>query len=640
MAKQKSRKRKTVLVAVGHKKSVGPLSQIGRWERPDLLILLALGIITFGIYAQVIGHQFITLDDPTYIRENPMVNRGVTLAGLTWAFTTFYAANWHPLTWIAHMIDSQLFDMNAGAHLLVNAVIHVANTLLLFWLLFGTTRARWPSALVAALFALHPLHVESVAWAAERKDTLSTFFGLLSLIAYVRYAAAPSIRRYAWVAMTLALGLLAKPMLVTWPFVMLLLDYWPLRRLADATSKEYRRGASHRGAATGIASLVREKLPLFAIVAVSAVITFVAQSHGGAVRTFAAAPIALRLSIALVSYAKYLLLTFWPNDLAVYYPFAGIPTWQIIGAAFLLIGITVFCVSQPRKHSGYLMVGWLWFLGTLVPVIGIVQVGGQIMADRYFYIPSIGLFIALVFGLADIAKSWRVAPALSAGIAGGILLILATLTNAQIQRWRDSFTLFEHTLAVTPPNLRIEYNLGLAFAVSDRYDEAEAHFEKVLQIDPNFYNGLVAMGVTRAHQGRLPEAIEYFQAAIRSQPDTPKAHVQLAHALWTQNRDQDALEEMRRASQLAPKAADIRADFGLALGLVGRIPEAIEQLHEALRLNPNSAETHNNLGLALLASGKARESIPEFEVALRLKPALKGAADNLERAKAQLSSQK
>ncbi len=616
-----------------------PLSQVTRFGRADLLILLGLAVVTFGIYAQVIGHQFITLDDPTYIHENSMVNRGVTRAGLAWAFTTFYATNWHPLTWISHMIDCQLFGTNAGRHLLVNALIHVANTLLVFWFLLRTTHARWPSALVAALFALHPLHVESVAWASERKDTLSTFFGLLSLIAYVRYAKAPSIRRYALVAITLALGLLVKPMLVTWPFLMLLLDYWPLGRLEDPMVKEHRRGASHRKAATGIAWLVWEKLPLFALVAASAMITFVAQSHGGAVRTLAHAPIGFRLPKAVVSYAKYLLLTFWPNDLAVYYPFAGIPAWQIIGAAFLLIGITVFCVSQ-RRIRPYLMVGWLWFLGTLVPVIGIVQVGGQIMADRYFYIPSIGLFIALAFGLADIARSWRVTPALSGAIAGGVVLIFATLTNAQIQRWRDSFTLFEHTLAVTPPNLRIEHNLGVALGVSDRYDEAAAHFEKALQIDPNFYDGLVVMGVTRAHQGRLPEAIEYFQAAIHSQPDAPKARVQLAHALWTENRDEAALEEMDRASQLAPKDAAIRADFGLALALVGRIPEAIEQLNEALRLNPNSAEAHNNLGLALLASGKARESIAEFEAALRLKPELKGAADNLQRAQAQLGSQR
>src|SRR5213078_2018153 len=377
------------------------------------------------------------------------------------------------------------------------ALIHVANTLLVFWFLLRTTHARWSSALVAALFALHPLHVESVAWASERKDTLSAFFGLLSLIAYVRYAEARSIRWYAWVAITLALGLLAKPMLVTWPFVMLLLDYWPLRRF-DLTS--------HREVATKLWLLLREKMPLFALVAASAVVTSIAQSNGGAVRTFEEASLALRLSNALVSYAKYLLLAFWPNDLAVFYPFprAGIPGWQIIGAALLLIGITAFCVFE-RKIRPYLIVGWLWFLGTLVPVIGLVQIGGQTMADRYFYIPSIGLFIALVFGLADIVKSRRVAPSLCVGISAAALLILATLTNAQIQRWHDSFTLFEHTLAVTPPNLRIEHNLGVAFGASNRFDEAAAHFEKALQIDPNFYDGLVAMSVTRSHQGRMPE---------------------------------------------------------------------------------------------------------------------------------------
>jgi tetratricopeptide (TPR) repeat protein len=595
-----------------------------------LVILLGLAVMTFAIYAQVISHQFITLDDPTYIQENPMVNRGITGAGIAWAFTTFYATNWHPLTWISHMIDCQLFGTNAGRHLLVNALIHVANTLLVFWFLLRSTHARWPSALVAALFALHPLHVESVAWVSERKDTLSTFCGLLSLIAYVRYTEAPSKSRYVWTVVSLVLGLLAKPMLVTLPFVMLLLDYWPLRRFQR--SKVSSQWSVVRG-------LVIEKIPLFALAAASAMMTLIAQSRGGAVRTLAHDPVTLRLSNALVSYAKYLLLTFWPNDLAVYYPFAGIAAWQIIGAAFLLIGITALCFFE-RKSRPYAIVGWLWFLGTLVPVIGFVQVGGQVMADRYFYIPSIGLFIAIVFGLADIAGSWRVTPLLSAGIAAGILMILATLTNAQIQRWRNSFTLFEHTLAVTPPNLRIEHNLGLALGVSDRYDEAAAHFERALQIDPNFYDGLVVMGVTRAHQGRVPEAIEYFQAAIRSQPNTPKAHVQLAHALWTQNRDQEALEEMRRALQVAPKDADILADLGLALALAGRVPEAIDQLHEALRLNPNNAEAHGNLGLALLASGKARESIPEFETALRLKPELTGAADNLRRAQAQLGSER
>src|SRR5436190_2831460 len=451
MAKRTAQKRKAAnfTAANGRTPKAFEVSHVITFERHDFLILLGLAVVTFGIYAQVMGHQFITLDDDSYIKENPVVNRGVTLAGLAWAFTTFHQANWHPLTWIAHMIDSQLFGMKAGGHLLVNALIHTANTLLLFWFLLRTTHARWSSALVAALFALHPLHVESVAWASERKDTLSTFFGLLSLIAYTRYAEAPSIRRYAWTAVTLALGLLAKPMLVTWPFLMLLLDYWPLGRFAAVIPSEVeaatqppqaarpgfqsRRTTSKltpRGPSTSlgmtIKKLIIEKIPLFVLVAASAVVTSIAQSRAGAVRTFTEVPVALRLWNALVSYAKYLLRAFWPNDLAVFYPWpkGGIPAWQVIGAAVLLIGITAFCVFE-RKIRPYLIVGWLWFMGTLVPVIGLVQVGGQSIADRYFYIPSIGLFIAIVFGVANIAETRRVPPWLSAAIAAGILLVLA-----------------------------------------------------------------------------------------------------------------------------------------------------------------------------------------------------------------------
>jgi len=603
------------------------------FERPDLLILLGLAVVTFGIYAQVIGHHFITFDDIPYVEENPMVNRGVTLAGLAWAFTTFHAGNWHPLTWIAHMIDSQLFGMIAGGHLLVNALIHAANTLLVFWFLLRTTHARWSSALVAALFALHPMHVESVAWAAERKDTLSTFFGLLSLIAYVRYAEAPSIRRYAWTAITLALGLLAKPMLVTWPFVMLLLDYWPLGRF-DFTSR--------RGVAINLWPLVREKLPLFVLVAASAVVTCIAQSHAGAVRTFIDFPFALRLSNALVSYAKYLLFAFWPNDLAVYYPFpeAGIPAWKILGAALLLIGITAFCFFQ-RKIRPYLIVGWLWFLGTLIPVIGLLQVGGQSMADRYFYIPSIGLFIALVFGLADIAESRRVAPWLCAAIANVVLLVLAIFTNAQIHQWTDSFTLFNHALKVAPPNVVVEDSLGYAMQMAGRLDEAAAHFERAVQINPTDCMSLLYMGVVRFYQGRVPEAIDYAQAAIRSQADSAKAHNLLGMALAKQNSAEAALDEMRRAVELAPKDSEIRNDLGLALARLGRIREAIDEFHEAVRLNPNNAApAHANLGWALLGSGNPGESIPEFEAALQLNPEFKAAADGLRQAQAQLSPQR
>jgi tetratricopeptide (TPR) repeat protein len=598
----------------------------------DWLIGAGLAVVTLAIYAQVAGHQFITLDDDVYIKDNPMVNRGVTLSRIAWAFTTFHQANWHPLTWISHMIDSQVFGMNAGGHLLVNALIHVANTSLLFWFLLRTTHARWPSALVAALFALHPLHVESVAWAAERKDTLSTFFGLLSLIAYARYAEAPSRKWYAWTAIALLLGLMAKPVLVTWPFVMLLLDYWPFRRFQ--ASEERDRWSAFRG-------IVLEKIPLFAIAAASCVITFIAQARGGTVRTFADAPVTLRLSNALVSYAKYLLLTFWPNDLAVYYPFApaGIPLWQIVGAALLLIGITAFCISQGKIRP-YLIVGWLWFVGTLIPVIGLVQVGGQTMADRYFYIPSIGLFIAIVFGVANIAQTRRVARAFSVATIAVVLLVLATLTNAQLHRWRDSATLFQHTLAVTPPNFPMEYNLAHVLGGQGKYDEAAAHFQNALQIKPDFFDGLLNMGVTRAQQGQIGEAIEYYQRAIAVQPDSAKAHAELGVALARQNRMEAALDELNKASDLAPNDADVHTNLGLVLARLGKVQDAIDELHQAVWFKPDSAEAHNNLGLVLLASGKPRESIPEFEAALRLKPELKVASDNLYRAQAQLGLQR
>jgi len=603
------------------------------FDRPDVLILLGLAVVTFGIYAQVIGHRFVTIDDLSYIADNTMVNHGVTFTGLAGAFTTFHQGNWHPLTWISHMIDCQLFGTFAGGHLLVNALIHTANTLLLFWFLLRTTHARWSSALVAALFALHPLHVESVAWASERKDTLSTFFGLLCLIAYVRYADAPSIRRYAWVAITLALGLMAKPMLVTWPFVMLLLDYWPLGRFQTSNIKH---------PTSNVRALVREKIPLFALVAASAAITSLAQSHAGVVPTLTEFPLTLRLSNAVVSYAKYLLLALWPSDLAVLYPFpsAGIPAWQIIGAALLLIGITTFCFFQ-RTIRPYLIVGWLWFLGTLVPVIGLVQVGRQTMADRYFYIPSIGLFIAIVFGLADIAERRRVPPLLSAAIANVIVLVLATFTNAQIHLWSNSFSLFEHTLAVTPSNAAIENALAFALHRSGRLDEAVAHYENALQITPDDYLSLLYMGVCRFYQGRIPEAIQLAQAAIRSQPKGSKAHDLLGLALAKQKQNEAALDEERRAAELAPDDADIRNNFGLALARLDRIPEAIDEFREALRLHPsNAAAVHANLGLRLLQSGKARESIPEFETALRLDPKSKTAADGLQKAQAQLSPQR
>lgn len=592
---------------------------------PDAWILVLLALVTCAVYAQVAGHQFISLDDDLYIRDNPNVTRGLTFSGLAWAFTTFHATNWHPLTWLSHMLDCQLFGLNAGAHLLVNALIHVANTCLLFWFLRRVTGARWRSALVAALFALHPLHVESVAWAAERKDTLAAFFGLLALIAYARYAAKTTWKNYALVALWLALGLMAKPMLVTWPFVFLLLDYWPLRRLT--LSREGRN----------LWPRLREKLPLLALVAASMVVTFLAQSRGGAVRALQDAPLGLRLANALVSYAKYFLGTFWPADLAVYYPFpaGGIPAWQIAGALVLLLALSAFALVQTQRRP-YLLVGWLWFLGTLVPVIGLVQVGGQALADRYHYLPSIGLFLALVFGLAELAKNWRVGRVPLALTSAAILLACAALTFAQVARWRDSVTLFNHTLAVTGENFLIEYNLGHVLGQQRKYDEALVHFGNALRLQPDFFDALINTGMTLTDQGRAAEAIPYLERALRAQPNSSKAHTQLALAFVQVNQKTEALREFRRAVALAPRHAEAHSNLGLMLAREGELSSAIEHLTEAVRLDPGSAEAHNNLGLVLLAQGDARASIPHFEAALRLKPDLAVARENLRRAQAQL----
>jgi protein O-mannosyl-transferase len=597
------------------------------------LIAAALAVATLAVYGQVIRHQFINLDDDLYIRDNPMVIGGLTLKGIGWAFTTFHAANWHPLTWLSHMVDSQLFGLNAGGHLFVNALIHVSNTLLLFFFLKRITGASWRSAIVAALFALHPLHVESVAWAAERKDTLSTFFGLLCLLAYARYVEKPSRKKYALVAVWLALGLMAKPMLMTWPFVLLLLDYWPLRRLewqpADGISRFARAWRP----------LIREKLPLFCLVAASMVVTYIAQSQGGAVRGFVDAPLTLRLSNALLSYGKYLLLTVWPTGLGVYYPFSptGVLTWQLAAALVLVAAMTAIALREASKRA-YLITGWLWFLGTLVPVIGLVQVGGQAMADRYCYIPSIGLFVAIVFGLTDLAIAWRIGRASIAVVSLAVLLPLGSLTALQIGRWRDSITLFEHTLSVTSDNLVVHYNLGHVLGQEKRYDEAVPHFIEALRIKPDFFDALINMGVTLLEQGKTAEAISYYHRALDVEPGSAKAHMQLALALVKQEKGDDALRQFFKAMELAPNDPDIRTNLGLMLARQGDLAEATSQLNEALRLKPDSAEAHNNLGLVLLMAGQPEKSLPHFSTALDLKPNFTVARDNLRRAQRQIDA--
>jgi tetratricopeptide (TPR) repeat protein len=618
----------------GEKARVARPAQSARsFGRSELLIATALAVASLAVYGQVISHQFINLDDDLYIRDNPMVSGGLTLKGMAWAFTTFHSAIWHPLTWLSHMVDSQLFGLNAGGHLFVNALIHVSNTLLLFVFLKRVTGVRWGSAIVAALFALHPLHVESVAWAAERKDTLSTFFGLLCLLAYARYAEKPSRKKYALVAAWLALGLMAKSMLVSWPFVLLLLDYWPLRRLEWRPADRFKRFANAWW------PLIREKLPLFFLVAPSMVVTYIAQAHEGAVAGLVAAPFSWRLANSLVSYAKYLLLSFWPEGLAVYYPSSDhtAPVWQWATALILLGAITAGALRNARERS-YLIVGWLWFLGTLVPVIGLVQVGGQAMADRYTYIPSIGLFIALVFGLADLANAWHIGRVSIATTSAVTILLLASLTTLQISRWRDSETLFAYVLSVTSDNKVVQNNLGSALGQQGKHAEAIPHFAEALRINPDYLDALENMGMALWKQGKAAEAIGFYQRALRVKPDSAKAHWELGQVLADQGKNDDALQELLKAMELAPTDFDIRRDLGRILARQGKFSEATSQLNEVLRLNPDSAEAHNDLGVVLQMAGQPEGSLAHFSTALRLKPTLTVARDNLRRAQSEIDA--
>lgn len=571
-----------------------------RADRIDLFVASTLAVATLTVYAQVISHQFIGFDDQAYIQNNPMVRAGLSWKGIVWALTTFYDSNWHPLAWIAHMVDVEMFGLDAGRHLLVNALIHVANSLLLFRFLKRVTADRWPSAVVAALFALHPLHVESVAWAIERKDTLSTFFGLITLLAYARYADAPSPTRYALVALWLALGLMAKPMLVTWPFALLLLDYWPLRRV------EWRPADGMKRFATAWLPLVREKVPLMGLVAASMILTWMAQRNVGSGQMIFDAPLALRIPNAVVSYSQYIFSTFWPVNLGIYYPFAptapAIPRLAV--AIVLLAVITVVAVRNAETRPA-LIVGWLWYVGTFLPVIGLVPIGiGQAMADRYYYVPSIGLFVALVFGVAELARTWQIGRRPIVAVTAVTLVLLAFATAVQVSRWRDTDTLFAHTLSVTTDNLVVEYNYGYDLMQRAEYARAIPHFAEALRIEPRFFAALVYMGLSLEKEGKPQDAMAFYERAVAVDPNN----------------------------------ADVRTNLGLLLAREGRFSEAAAQLNEVLRLTPNSAEAHSNLGGVLLMAGQPEQSIPHLRTALRLKPGLGAAEDNLKRAQGALGA--
>ncbi|MGO9136445.1 MAG: tetratricopeptide repeat protein [Syntrophales bacterium] len=556
-----------------------------------LAICAVLSLTTLGVFWQVSSHTFISFDDGDYVAKNLYVQDGLTWSGIVWAFSGSHAHNWHPLTWLSHMLDCQLFGLNAGMHHLANVLFHIANSILLFLVLYRMTKGLWQSAFAAGLFALHPLHVESVAWVSERKDVLSTLFWMLTMGAYVYYVERPGYKRYIFVLLFFILGLMSKPMLVTLPFVLLLLDFWPLKRFhmlqADASvnvaipqpvqrgkkkSRHQRRDTPQRKMTMEpralwpqIWPLLREKIPLVAITMVLCVVTIYAQHR--VVRPMALYPMDCRIANALISYVSYIGKMFWPVKLSIFYPYglATLFSWQAAAAILVLLFATYLSVRAAGRFP-YVIVGWLWYVGTLIPVIGLVQVGLQSMADRYTYVPLIGVSIMVAWGAPELLRRWHYRKfALTTG-AVAVLSSLAVLTYVQVGYWRNNVILYEHAIEVTSQNAWAQNNLGYAFELQGKKDEAIAHFQKAISIS-NEADAHYNLGTVLASQGKLDEAIYQFRESIRISPDYAKAYNNLGNALLYQGRLDEAITSYQEAIRLDPDYALARENFKNALAM-------------------------------------------------------------------------
>lgn len=508
------------------------------FSRAAILVCLGLIALTVAAYAPVRHYPFVSLDDPQYVSDNPNVARGLTWAGVRWAVTAGNKFYWHPVTWLSHMLDVQLYGMDAGRHHITSVVIHLASSVVLFGVLYRMTAALGRSAFVTGLFALHPLHVESVAWIAERKDVLSTLFWMLTVWAYLDYAARPRLRRMVVVMLLFACGLMAKPMVVTLPFVLLLLDYWPLRRAQAGTRATW-------------VPLIREKLPLFALAIASSIVTVLVQRDAGAVVSLGQLPLEYRIGNAAVSYLAYVRDMLWPTRLAVFYPFIAPPPTLVI-ASLLTITVVVGLAWSAAPRFPYLPVGFLWYVVTLLPVIGIIQAGGQARADRFTYVPLLGLFVVIAWGIADIGRALRV-PKFVLRAAGGIVVALcAAVTVVQVRYWRSNVSLWGRAVQVTVKNYRAENHLGAALADEGKLDAAIEHYSAALAIWPEFAEAHNNLGTARVDQGRTDEAIREFSAAARIKPTDPMFHYNLAVVLHDIGRTTEAIGEIRTALRLRP----------------------------------------------------------------------------------------
>ncbi len=632
-------------------------------ENTDLIVFSVLMILVLVIYAQTVGFAFINLDDNLYIFNNPVIQKGLTLDTIRWAFNDFRVANWHPLTWISHALDINIFGLNPGGHHAANVLFHLINSILSFVVFRKLTGSFWKSAIVAAIFAVHPAHVESVAWVSERKDVLSTMFWLLTMFAYFRWNEEGSSLRspYYYAAILLfALGLMAKPMLVTLPFVLLLCDFWALERWNISDLK-----------CTFLVFI--EKIPFFILSAVSSYITLLAQRSSGAVESLDFLPLTTRFTNALVAYAKYIGMMFYPAKLAVWYPYdRDFPVWQVALSIVLIAVITLLCLWQMRQRK-YLLMGWLWFLGTLIPVIGIVQVGSQPMADRYTYIPYFGLLIMIVQGAFDVFEKFNYKKNALIAFFAVAVLILTILSVRQTALWRNNEILYKHTLSVTKSNFLISHNLCHYLTLQDRIDEAEPFCVQSIEAKPTYYEVFNTLGILQFKRKNYIEAEKNFKEAIKLNEGYALAYSNLALAYILQDKPVEAETNLQKASEInngaiapevfvtalndlsiayakqdkyeksaenlnrllyiAPDNTEARIKLALTYLTLKKYDQAQAQIEEIIRQNPNRAEVYNLYGLVLLEKKQNIEAAAQFEKALQIKPDFAEAKTNLEKAK-------
>ena len=593
-------------------------------EKADFRIIFMVSLCLIAgiicVYIQVVNIDFVGYDDELYVTKNLHVQKGVSLEGLKWAFTTFHSANWHPLTWLSHMLDYDLYELNPGGHHWTNVEFHIANTVLLFFILFRMTGALWKSAIVAALFALHPLHVESVAWVSERKDVLSTFFGLMTIAAYYRYVKNSSTKNYLLIIICFSLGLMAKPMLVTLPFVLLLLDFWPLNRFKYKNNPDFQSDNTSKDGFRRKHWIILEKIPLFIPVLISCILTFFAQKSEGAVLALEALTLKYRVANALVSYVNYVLKMFWPSKLTVYYPHPRytLPAWQMFGAALLIATVCFWAIRAAKKYP-YIVVGLFWYLGTLVPVIGLVQVGEQAMADRYTYIPLIGLFIVVVWGVSDLLKKWYFQKLLFCVFVPIMLIALSLATFLQLRYWKNGITLFEHAIEVKKNNIMAHNNLATALGSTD-IDRAIYHYKEALRINPADGFALYNLGTILIQKKDYDGAVLNLTKLLKLNPRHIDARNNLANVLFLKSKPDEAISQYRKILEIDNDNADAHYNLAYVLSTQRKLDEAVLLYKETLRIDPEYSKAHYNLGNIYLNQGKTTEAFRHYTEVIKIKP--------------------